>query len=93
MAQTFWIDASAGISGDRFAAALIGLGTPEQELIQVIKSAGESLGMLDAHTHIEFLPDETLAHRLHLTPLEKLDPLSLEDAPAVRRANMALYAG
>ncbi len=82
MAQTLWIDTSAGISGDRFAAALIGLGAPEHGLISAIKSAGEGLGMLDAHTHIEFLPDEALAHRLHLTPLEKRDPLPLEDAPA-----------
>jgi len=89
MAQTLWIDASAGISGDRFAAALIGLGAPEHGLISAIKSAGEGLGMLDAHTHIEFIPDEALAHRLHLTPLEKRDPLPLEDAPAALERALA----
>ncbi len=82
MNQILWIDASAGISADRFAAALIGLGAPERGMINAIKSAGEELGMLDAHVHIEFLPDETLAHRLHLIPLEKREPLPLEDAPA-----------
>jgi tRNA-Thr(GGU) m(6)t(6)A37 methyltransferase TsaA len=77
-----WIDPRAGISGDRFAAALIGLGAPEQEMTKVIKSATEELGMLNAHTHIEFLPDETLAYRLHIIPLEQREPLPLEDAPA-----------
>jgi len=79
MKPALWIDASAGITGDRFAAALIGLGTPERGLIQAIKDAGEGLGILDAHTHIEFLPDERVAHRLHLTTLEKLNPLPSED--------------
>jgi hypothetical protein len=64
MKGTLWIDPRAGISGDKFAAALIGLGAPEQEMIQVIKSSAEKFGMLDAHTHIEFLPDETLAYRI-----------------------------
>ena len=56
MKPTLWIDTKAGISADRFAAALIGLGAPERGLIQAIKSAGEELGMLDAHIHLEFLP-------------------------------------
>ena len=77
-----WIDPRAGISGDRFAAALIGLGAPEQEMIQVIKSTAEKFGMLDAHTHIEFLPDETLAYRLHIASLEQRELFPLEDAPA-----------
>jgi len=88
MKQTLWIDAGAGISGDRFAAALIGLGAPERGLIQAIKSA-EGLGMLDAHTHIEFLPDGMLANQLHITPLERNDPLQLEDAPAVLERTLA----
>ncbi|MBE9525293.1 MAG: tRNA (N6-threonylcarbamoyladenosine(37)-N6)-methyltransferase TrmO [Chloroflexi bacterium] len=82
MSPSLWIDASGGISGDRFAAALIGLGAPEGGMIRAIKSAAEEIGMLDAHFHIEFLPDETLAHRTHLIPLEKRDALPLEDAPA-----------
>ena len=81
MKPTLWIDASTGISGDRFAAALIGLGAPERGLIRAIKSAGEGLGMLDAHTHVKFLPDERAAYCLHLTPLERREPLPLEDAP------------
>ena len=55
MKGTLWIDPRAGISDDRFAAALIGLGAPEQEMTKVITSATEELGMLNAHTHIEFL--------------------------------------
>ncbi len=81
MKGTLWIDPRAGISGDRFAAALIGLGAPEQEMTKVIKSATEELGMLDIHTHIEFLPDETLAYRLHIIPLEHRELFPLEDAP------------
>jgi tRNA (Thr-GGU) A37 N-methylase len=82
MKNASWIDPRAGISGDRFAAALIGLGAPEQEMIQVIKSTAENFNMLDAHTHIEFLPDETLAYRLHISSLEQREPFPLEDAPA-----------
>ena len=83
MKKTLWIDTKTGISADRFAAALIGLGVPEQIMVQTIKCAAENLGMLDVHTHLEFLPDETLAHRLHLTPLEEQEPLSWEETPAV----------
>lgn len=82
MKRTLWIDSSAGISGDRLVAALIGLGVPEQEMTRVIKSATEELGMVNAHTHIEFLPDETLAHRLHLIMLGPHEPLPVKDVPA-----------
>ena len=34
MKSTLWIDTKTGISGDRFAVALIGLGAPECELIR-----------------------------------------------------------
>ncbi len=77
------IDTKAGISADRFAAALIGLGVPEQDMVQTIKFAAEGLGMLDAHTHLEFLPNEVLAHRLHLTPLEEQEALPWKETPAV----------
>ncbi len=89
MKPTLWINASAGFSADRFAAALIGLGVPERGMIQAIKSASEELGLMDAHVHIEFLPNESLAHRLHLTPLEKREPLPLEDAPAALEKALA----
>lgn len=87
MKQTLWIDSSAGISGDRLAAALIGLGAPEKEMMHVIQVAAEELGMLDAHIHIEFLADDILAYRMHLVPLEKPEPLSLEDtSPYLERS-------
>ncbi len=83
MKKTLWIDTKAGISADRFAAALIGLGVPEQIMIRIIKRAAEGLGMLDAHTHLEFLPNETLAHRLHLTSLEEHELVPWEETPAI----------
>jgi len=79
---TLWIDLKAGISGDRFAAALIGLGAPERGMLQAIRSAGEEAGVLDVHSHLEFLPDETLACQLHILPLQKQEPLPMEEAPA-----------
>lgn len=83
MKKTLWIDTKSGISADRFAAALIGLGVPEQVMTRTIKSAVEDTGMLDAHTHLEFLPGEVLAHRLHHTPLEEQEPLPWEETPSV----------
>ncbi len=83
MKKNLWIDTKVGISADRFAAALIGLGTPEQIMIRIIKRAAEDIGMLDAHTHLEFLPNETLAYRLHLTSLEEHDPVPWEETPAI----------
>ena len=77
------IDTTTGISADRFAAALIGLGVPEQDMIQTIIDAAENLGMLNAHTHLEFLPNDVLAHRLHLTPLEEKEALPLKEIPAI----------
>jgi tRNA-Thr(GGU) m(6)t(6)A37 methyltransferase TsaA len=83
MKRTLWIDSRAGISSDRMVAALIGLGAPEREILRTIKSAAEEISMLDVHTHIEFLPDETLAHRLHISPLAPPAALALEDRPNV----------
>ncbi len=77
------IDTITGISADRFAAALIGLGVPEQDMVQTIIYAAESLGMLDAHTHLEFLPNDVLAHRLHLSPLEEKEALPWKETPVV----------
>jgi tRNA (adenine37-N6)-methyltransferase len=89
MNPTLWIDTTVGISGDRFAAALIGLGVPEPGLIRAIRSAAEGLGLLDVHTHIEFLSDERLAHRLHLMPQGKQEHLPLEEAPAALERALA----
>jgi hypothetical protein len=84
---TLWIDLKAGISCDRFAAALIGLGAPERGMLQAIRSAGEEADMLDVHRHFEFLPDETLACQLHILPLQKQEPLPMEEAPAALELN------
>jgi tRNA-Thr(GGU) m(6)t(6)A37 methyltransferase TsaA len=69
MKRTLWIDTSAGISAEQFAAALVGLGARERDMMKVMESAVKEFGMVDAHTHIELLPDGALAHRLHLIPL------------------------
>ena len=82
MKKILWIDTATGISADRLASALIGLGMPEQRLAQIIKFAAEELGMLDVHAHLEFLPNEGIAHRLHITPLGEQKPLLWEETPA-----------
>ena len=84
MNRVLWIDLNTGISGDSFAAALLGLGVEEQGLIRVIKSVSEELGvgLLDTHTHLEFLPDDTLAHRLHVIPLEHRKVIVRDDLPS-----------
>ena len=52
-------------------------------MVRNIKNATEGLCLVDVHTHLEFLPNEDLAHRLHLTLLEEQEPLPLEETPAV----------
>ena len=76
--RQLWIDPAQGFSGDMFAAALIGLGVPEQGLIGALEASGAELGLLNSHTHVEFLPDDTLGYRLHLLALRE------RDAPAPR---------
>ncbi len=80
MESALWIDPSGGISCKKFAAALIGLGVPEQGMMRAMKAAAAELGLLDAHSHVEFLPDGSLARSLHISFLEQRKPLSLEDA-------------
>ena len=65
------------------AAALIGLGAPEQGMIQAIRSAVEDASALDIHSHQVFLPDETLARQLHIVPLFEQEPIPMDTAPAV----------
>jgi len=80
MELSLWIDPGGGISCEKFAAALIGLGVPESGMMRAMDAAAAKLGLLDAHSHVEFLPDGSLAHRLHITFLEQRKSLSLEDA-------------
>ncbi|RLC91999.1 MAG: tRNA (N6-threonylcarbamoyladenosine(37)-N6)-methyltransferase TrmO [Chloroflexi bacterium] len=75
-----WIDPAQGFSGDMFAAALIGLGVPEEGMIGALEAGGEELGLLNAHTHVEFLPDDTLAYRLHVLALRERDAPDSEGA-------------
>ena len=88
MKKSLWIDLSAGISADRFAAALIGLGVPVNKMVQVIKETIEGYGFLDAHIHLEFLADDVVAHRLHLVPLSELQAFSWGEAPNVLEKNL-----
>ncbi|MBW1792005.1 MAG: hypothetical protein JRJ14_07045 [Deltaproteobacteria bacterium] len=42
---------------------------PEQQIGQTIKGASENFGVVEILTHLEVLPNETLAHRYQFTPL------------------------
>ena len=92
MELSLWIDPGGGISCEKFAAALIGLGVPESGMMRAMEAAAAELGLLDAHSHVEFLPDGSLAHRLHIIFLEQRKSLSLEDA-ANKLNNMLPLAG
>lgn len=83
MEQPLWIDLRNGISGDKLAAALIGLGAPERGMVHTILAAGEELGILDVHSHLQFLSDEIPAHQLHITSQQEQEPVPLADAPDI----------
>lgn len=84
MKKGLWIDSKKGFSADRFAAALIGLGAPKKEMTQIMQDTAEKLGIiLDVHVHLEFLSDDIIAHRLHLTPLGDQERLSWDESSAV----------
>lgn len=72
MKTDLFMDASGGISDSRLAAALVGLGLDEKGLTAVIRKSAEllGLGMVDVHTHVGFLEEDTLGRQLHLTCLE-----------------------
>jgi len=78
--RALWIDPDMGMTGDMFVAALMGLGVPQHEILAVMQAAGEHLGWVDVHTHLEFLPDGTPAYRLHTAWLRQNKPLTLDDA-------------
>lgn len=88
MSQSLGIDARQGMSSRAFVAALLGLGLPEQELLSTLRAAGEALGWVDVHTHLEFLPDGTPGRRLHVSWLER--PASLYPASAIETLEEAL---
>ena len=82
MGKILWIDPYGGISGDRFAAALIGLGVPEREMVKVIKDVIVDHDLLDAHVHLDFFTEDVVVHHLHLVPLAEMRPTSWKEAAA-----------
>jgi tRNA-Thr(GGU) m(6)t(6)A37 methyltransferase TsaA len=90
MKRSLWIDTSAGISAQQFAAALVGLNARERDMMQVMESAVKEFGMVDAHTHTEILADGSLAHRFHLVPLalHPMDDVSATLDNALSRAGV-----
>lgn len=83
MRRSLTIDASQGMSSRAFVAALLDLGLPEQELLTALRAASEAMGWIDAHTHLDFTPDGTPGHSLHVVWLERRPPLSPARAPEV----------
>ncbi len=75
-----WIDAPTGFSAEQFAAALVGLGLPESQFLQVMRATGSLFGVFDAHLHVQFLSDDQIGYALHLTSLSEVKPLSPEEA-------------
>ncbi|MBK3516301.1 nickel insertion protein [Carboxylicivirga marina] len=57
-----YIDATGGIAGDMFAAALISAGADEKQMIQAMKLAAEKIGTSSISTSLT----DDKAHRLHI---------------------------
>ena len=68
-----------GMAGDMFAAALIGLGAPEAELIAAVQTAGETLGDVAVQAERVVLSDGTPARRLYVIEQAR-PPLRIDDA-------------
>lgn len=80
MSRSLEIDPRRGMSSRAVVAALLGLGLPEPELLAALRAAGEALGWVEVHTHLDFMPDGTAGRRLHVSWLER--PVSLSPATA-----------
>ena len=82
MRQQLWIDPAMGMAGDMFAAALIGLGAPEEGMVAAMRTAGRTIGAVDVRVRPASLPDGTPARHLDVTVQEARPPLPIADAPA-----------
>ena len=82
MGQQLWIDPAMGVAGDMFAAALIGLGAPEEGMVAAMRTAGRTVGAVDVRVRPASLPDGTPARHLDITVQETRSPLPITDAPA-----------
>ncbi|MBN2312400.1 MAG: tRNA (N6-threonylcarbamoyladenosine(37)-N6)-methyltransferase TrmO [Sedimentisphaerales bacterium] len=76
------IDAGMGMSGDMFAAALIGLGASEDGLVDAMSAAAELLGGGAITVSHQKLPDGSPATQINVDPPPR-EPLAIADAPAV----------
>ena len=80
MTTRLWIDPAMGMAGDMFAAALIGLGAPRRQMLQVMKAAGDLFGWVDIHTHVDFMPNDEPALQLHINWLADGESLAYVQA-------------
>ena len=69
-----------GLSGDMFAAALLDLGAPRREMLAAMKVAGDLFGVVDIHTHLQFVSDDIPAHQLHIHWLADTETLPFDRA-------------
>ena len=81
--RLLWIDPAMGMAGDMFAAALIGLGAPEDGLVAAMRAAGRTVGAVDVQVRLTSLPDGTPARYLDVTVQEARPPLPIADAPVM----------
>ena len=77
MRQQLWIDPAMGMAGDMFAAALIGLGAPEEGMVAAMRTAGRTIGAVDVRVRPASLPDGTPARHLDVTVQEARPPLPI----------------
>lgn len=77
------LDPAMGMAGDMFAAALLGLQVPPDEIIRVMEFAAEDTGGATVTVHREIVADGKPAYRLATLLRHDRGGISISDASAV----------
>jgi uncharacterized protein (DUF111 family) len=81
--QQLTIDPAMGMAGDMFAAALLGLHVPPEEVVRLMEFAAEDIGGATVTVHREIIADSKTAYRVATSLPYDRGGISISEASAV----------